>query len=62
MRTEEGVSSARASQTGADVVALAPWDLTDGQQRWVEENRPALNAYDVFVAKHGVFSEGKRLF
>ena len=61
MMTEEGVSYPRASQTGADV-ALAPWDLTDGQQRWVEENRPALNAYDVFVAKHGVFSEGKRLF
>ncbi|WP_170296023.1 type II toxin-antitoxin system CcdA family antitoxin [Azospirillum brasilense] len=36
--------------------------MTDEQRRWVEENRPALNAYDEFVVKHGVFSEGKRLF
>ncbi len=57
----EGVSFPRASQPGADV-APGVRDLTDEQRRWVEENRPALNAYDEFVAKHGVFSEGKRLF
>lgn len=32
------------------------------RQRWIEENRPAFDAYDAFVEKHGVFSDGKRLF
>ncbi|KAA0677996.1 hypothetical protein DS837_28340 [Azospirillum brasilense] len=57
----EGMSFPRAPQPGADM-APGPRDLTDEQRRWVEENRPALNAYDEFVVKHGVFSEGKRLF
>ncbi|HYD29751.1 MAG TPA: type II toxin-antitoxin system CcdA family antitoxin [Azospirillaceae bacterium] len=32
------------------------------RQRWVEENRPAFDAYDAYVEKHGVFSDGKRMF
>ncbi len=59
--SSEGLSLPRAPQPGADV-ALGVRDLTDEQRRWAEENRPALIAYDEFVAKHGVFSEGKRLF
>ncbi|WP_425490095.1 type II toxin-antitoxin system CcdA family antitoxin [Azospirillum tabaci] len=59
--TAEGASFPRAPQPGADVAPRVR-DLTDGQRRWVEENHPALNAYDEFVEKHGVFSEGKRLF
>lgn len=59
--TSEGVWLSRAPQPGV-VVAPGIRDLTHGQRRWAEENGPALNAYDEFVAKHGVFSEGKRLF
>ncbi|MBP2292716.1 type II toxin-antitoxin system CcdA family antitoxin [Azospirillum rugosum] len=32
------------------------------RQGWIEENRPAFDAYDAFVERHGVFSDGKRLF
>ncbi|HYH22716.1 MAG TPA: type II toxin-antitoxin system CcdA family antitoxin [Azospirillum sp.] len=32
------------------------------RQRWIEENRPAFDAYDAYVEKHGVYGSGKRLF
>ena len=31
-------------------------------EKWLEENRPALDAYNVFVDTHGVFSDGIRGF
>lgn len=30
--------------------------------QWLDENRPALNDYNAFVEKHGVFSDGLRQF
>lgn len=32
------------------------------QKRWMEENREGFDAYDRFVERHGIFSQGKRLF
>jgi antitoxin CcdA len=32
------------------------------QQKWREENREAIAAYNEHVAKHGVFSDGSRTF
>lgn len=31
-------------------------------RRWIEENRQAFAAYDAYVERHGLFSQGKRLF
>jgi antitoxin CcdA len=37
--------------------------LTDHEkQRWLEENRDAIRAYNEQVSKHGVFSDGLRSF
>ena len=30
--------------------------------QWLKENRPALDDYNAFVEKHGVFSDGLRQF
>jgi antitoxin CcdA len=30
--------------------------------QWLDENRPALDDYNAFVEKHGVFSDGLRHF
>ena len=30
--------------------------------QWLDENRPALDDYNAFVEKHGVFSDGLRQF
>jgi antitoxin CcdA len=30
--------------------------------RWLAANKPSLDAYNAFVAKHGVFSDGLRGF
>jgi antitoxin CcdA len=30
--------------------------------QWLKENRPALDDYNAFVEKHGVFSDGQRQF
>jgi antitoxin CcdA len=30
--------------------------------QWLDENRPALDDYNAFVEKHGVFSDGVRQF
>ena len=30
--------------------------------QWLDENRPALEDYNAFVEKHGVFSDGLRQF
>ena len=30
--------------------------------QWIKENRPALDDYNAFVEKHGVFSDGLRQF
>jgi len=30
--------------------------------QWLHENRPALDDYNAFVEKHGVFSDGLRQF
>ncbi len=30
--------------------------------QWLDDNRPALDDYNVFVEKHGVFSDGLRQF
>lgn len=32
------------------------------QQRWLEENRGAIEDANRFLAKHGLWSDGKRLF
>lgn len=32
------------------------------QQKWLEENREAIAAYNEHVDKHGVFSDGARKF
>jgi len=32
------------------------------RERWLEENREAIEAYNDLVAKHGVFSDGLRGF
>lgn len=32
------------------------------QAGWLEENRPAINAYNEDVGRNGVFSEGTRTF
>ncbi|WP_109106796.1 type II toxin-antitoxin system CcdA family antitoxin [Azospirillum sp. TSO35-2] len=32
------------------------------KQRWIEENREAMKAYDEYVEKSGVFGDGLRLF
>lgn len=33
-----------------------------GQQRWLKENKPAFQAYNERIEKHGLFSEGQRAF
>jgi antitoxin CcdA len=30
--------------------------------QWLDENRPALDDYNAFIEKHGVFSDGLRQF
>ena len=30
--------------------------------QWLKDNKPSLDAYNVFIAKHGVFSDGLRYF
>ncbi len=32
------------------------------REQWLDENRPALDDYNTFVEKHGVFSDGLRQF
>jgi antitoxin CcdA len=32
------------------------------QQRWLEENREAIEEYNRYVEKYGVFSDGRRRF
>ena len=32
------------------------------KEKWLEENRDAINAYNQFVDEHGVFSDGWRSF
>lgn len=32
------------------------------RMQWLDENRPALDDYNAFVEKHGVFSDGLRQF
>jgi antitoxin CcdA len=32
------------------------------RKKWSEDNREAIDAYNEYVAKHGVFSDGVRFF
>ena len=38
--------------------ALRQWQ----REQWLAENREAMGAYNTFVEKHGVFSDGLRSF
>ncbi len=42
--------------------ALPPTLLAQRVEQWLKENKPSLDAYNAFVAKHGVFSDGLRGF
>ena len=41
---------------------LAELVKTKKQDKWLTENREAINAYNQFVDEHGVFSDGWRSF
>jgi len=41
---------------------LAELVKTRKQEKWLEENREAIAAYNRFVDEHGVFSDGWRSF
>ena len=42
--------------------ALADVVKKEKERRWLEENRPAIEAYNRFVEKHGLFSDRFRTF
>ena len=42
--------------------ALPPTLSALRAEQWLRENKPSLDAYNAFVAKHGVFSDGIRAF
>ena len=44
---------------------LPPLDTSDrgkAARQWYEENREAVDAYNEFIEKHGLFSDGVRTF
>lgn len=41
---------------------LADLSIKAHRRRWLEENRPAIDAYNRRVEQHGVFSLGLRRF
>ncbi len=43
-------------------IALAEVVKKEKERRWLEENRPAIDAYNRFVEKHGLFSDRFRTF
>jgi len=66
---------ARAREAGIDLSALLEHALrrelrprpTDAErtriaQQWYEENKEAVDSYNEYVAKHGLFSDGHRTF
>ena len=42
--------------------ALPPTLSALRSEQWLKENKPSLDAYNAFVAKLGVFSDGVRAF
>jgi antitoxin CcdA len=42
--------------------ALADVVKKEKERRWLEENRPAIEAYNREIAEHGLWSDGLRLF
>jgi post-segregation antitoxin (ccd killing protein) len=42
--------------------ALPPTLSALRAEQWLKENKPSLNAYNAFVEKYGVFSDGLRGF
>lgn len=57
MSTEKPVDEAELAQE-----ALPPTLSALRAERWLKENKPSMDAYNAFVAKHGVFSDGLRGF
>jgi antitoxin CcdA len=37
-------------------------EISQKRERWLEENREAIETYNELVARHGVFSDGLRGF
>lgn len=59
------LESARASGVNLSATleqALIEKLKDERQRKWREENREAIVAYNAYVAKHGVFSDGSRSF
>ncbi len=58
---------ARAREIDVNLSSLFEDALREGirereEQRWREENKKAIDAYNEFVREHGVFAEGFRSF
>jgi antitoxin CcdA len=64
--TGEGQSVEDARRLGEEAhllgVDLKQVVVEARQRRWIEENRKALNDANAFLEKHGLWSDGKRLF
>lgn len=57
----------QARKLGINLSATLEAALADAvrgarRERWLEENRGAIDAYNQYVDAHGVFSDGKRTF
>jgi post-segregation antitoxin (ccd killing protein) len=49
----------RRASLGVDLQAVV---AEARQRRWIEENRGALSDANAFLARHGLWSDGKRQF
>ena len=57
MNAEDPTDDAEMAQE-----ALPPTLSALRAEKWLKENKPSLDAYNAFVAKHGVLSDGIRAF